>query len=244
MMRAIGLLFLLVAASPFAAADDIAGFDDRRGTTLPDATFIDDDGSAVHLSHYFGKPFYLAFAYHTCPQLCGLVLGRFATALRDVPGRAGEAFDVVVVSIDPHDTPQRSRDAKQRYVARYGSRGEGWHFLTGDDAEIHALAQAAGFRYLFDPMRNVFVHAAGVFYIDRGGIVRGHVEGTDFTAASLAAASDAPTSTWNRLCGALGVGNGVHSAGVIAMLRAAIIGMLIVVGGFVAWRVGKAGAAR
>ena len=117
------------------------------------------------------------------------MLGRFATALRDVPGRAGDAFDVVVVSIDPHDTPQRSREAKQRYAARYGSGGEGWHFLTGNDAAIHALAQAAGFRYLFDPMRNTFVHAAGVFYIDRGGIVRGHVEGTEFTAASLAAAS-------------------------------------------------------
>ena len=211
MIRVIALSLLFVATSAIASDGDVAGFDDRRGAVLPDVSFLDDDGAAVHLSQFFGKPFYLAFAYHTCPQLCGLVLGRFASALRDVPGRSGETFDVVVVSIDPHDSPQRSRDAKQRYTARYGS-GDGWHFLTGNDADIHALAQAAGFRYLFDPMRNTFVHPAGVFYIDRGGIVQGHVEGTDFTAASLAAARDAPSSPWSRLCGALGVGNGVHSA--------------------------------
>lgn len=239
MMRALALLFAFLATNAFAAGGDVAGFDDHRGAVLPDAHFVDDDGAAVHLSQFFDKPIYLAFAYHTCPQLCGLVLGQFAAALRDVPGRAGEAFDVVVVSIDPNDTPQRSREAKHRYAARYGSDGEGWHFLTGNEHEIRALTHAAGFRYLFDPIRQTFVHPAGVFYIDRGGIVRGHVEGTDFTSASLVAARDAPQSAWNKLCGALGVGNGVHSAAVVATLRISVIGMLIAIAGFIAWRVSK-----
>jgi len=241
MMRAIAMLLMMMTVHATAADGDVAGFDDHRGAVLPDVTFVDDDGTTAHLSQFFDKPFYLAFAYHTCPQLCGLVLGRFATALRDVPGRAGDAFDVVVVSIDPHDSPQRSRDAKQRYAARYGG-SEGWHFLTGSDADIHTLAQAAGFRYLFDPIRNTFVHPAGVFYIDRGGVVRGHVEGTDFSGASLADAHDMPASAWTRLCGALGVGNGVHSASVIALLRVIVVTMLIGLGGFAVWR--RRGAAR
>jgi protein SCO1/2 len=239
MMRA--LLLALILATP-ALADDIAGFDDHRGAMLPDVAFVDDDGAAVHTADYFDRPFYLAFAYHTCPQLCGLVLGQFASSLRDVPGRAGDAFDVVVVSIDPNDTPQRSREAKQRYVARYGGDGKGWHFLTGGDAAIRTLTQAAGFRFLFDPMRGTFVHPAGVFYIERGGIVRGHVEGTEFSGAALAAARDAPASTWNRLCGALGVGNGVHSGTVVAALRISVIAALLAIVGFVAWRVRKAAA--
>jgi protein SCO1 len=237
------LILALILVTP-ALADDIAGFDDHRGATLPNVAFADEEGAAVHTSQFFDKPFYLAFAYHTCPQLCGLVLGRFATALREVPSRAGDAFDVVVVSIDPNDTPQRSREAKQRYVARYGSDGNGWHFLSGSDASIHALTQAAGFRYLFDPMRGTFVHPAGVFDIDRGGIVRGHVEGTDFSGAALVAArDDASTSTWNRLCGALGIGNGVHSASVIATLRISVLAALLAIGGFIAWRVRKSRAA-
>lgn len=245
MMRAIfALLMLMRFVSAFATDGDVAGFDDRNGATLPDVAFVDDDGAVVHTTQFFDKPVYLAFAFHTCPQICGLVLGRLATTLRDVPGRSGESFNVVVVSIDPNDTPQRSRDAKLRYVERYGGNGNGWHFLTGTEAEIHTLAQAAGFRYLFDPMRQTFVHPAGVFYIDRGGIVRGHVEGTDFSAVSLAAAREARSTTWDRLCGALGIGEGVHSAAVIATLRASIMVILIGIGGFVAWRVHKSGAQR
>lgn len=245
MMRAIVALLLFVSlASVFAATEDIAGFDNRSGATLPDVGFVDDDGTIVHTTQFFDKPMYLAFAFHTCPQICGLVLARLAAALRDVPGRAGEAFDVVVVSIDPNDTPQRSRDAKQRYVERYGGNGNGWHFLTGTDADIHALARAAGFRYLFDPVRQMFVHPAGVLYIDRGGIVRGHVEGTDFSAASLVAARDATSSTWDRLCGALGIGDGVHSAMVIATLRISVAITLMAVAGFIVWRTRKPGVAK
>ncbi len=244
MMRVICLLVLLIVAAPTLAADaDVAGFDDRGGALLPDVAFVDDSGAPVHTSQFFDKPFYLAFAYHTCPQLCGLVLGRFAAALREVPGRAGDAFDVLVVSIDPNDTPQRSREARQRYAARYGSDGRGWHFLTGSSAAIRTFAQAAGFRFVFDPIRDTFVHPAGVFYIDRGGVVRGHVDGTDFSGAQLMVAHEADVmpSAWNRLCGALGIGNGAHSAAVIATLRAVVIAALLTFAAFVAWRVRKSG---
>ena len=237
------ILILMFAAAVFAAEDDVAGFDDRRGASLPDVAFVDDSGTSTRMSTYFERPFYLAFAYHTCPQLCGLVLGRFATALRDVPGRIGDAFDVVVVSIDPNDNPQRSQEARHRYATLYGSDGRGWHFLTGSEQAIRTLAQAAGFRFVFDPIRGTFVHPAGVFYIDRGGVVRGHVEGADFSGAQLMAArdADAAPSAWNRLCGALGIGDGVHSASVIATLRTAVVVMLLAIATFVAWRVRKSG---
>jgi protein SCO1/2 len=245
MMRAIFALLVSATFVPALASDgDVAGFDDRIGVVLPNVAFVDDDGTVVHTAQFFDKPMYLAFAFHTCPQICGLVLGRLATALRDVPGRAGDAFDVVVVSIDPNDTPQRSRDAKRHYVERYGGNGNGWHFLTGNETEIRAFTHAAGFRYLFDPIRQTFVHPAGVLYVDRGGIVRGHVEGTDFSPASLAAARASQSSTWDRLCGALGFGEGVHSAAVIATLRVCVAVTLTAIVGFIVWRVRKSGAAR
>ncbi|HEX4479712.1 MAG TPA: SCO family protein [Rudaea sp.] len=243
-MRVIFALLVFVTVVPAFASGDVAGFDDRSGAVLPNVAFVDDDGTIVHTAQFFDKPMYLAFAFHTCPQICGLVLGRLATALRDVPGRAADAFNVVVVSIDPNDTPQRSRDAKRRYVERYGGDGNGWHFLTGSESEIRAFAQAAGFRYLFDPIRQTFVHPAGVLYVDRGGVVRGHVEGTDFSAASLAEARASRSSTWDRLCGALGIGPGVHSAAAIAALRIVVMITLMAIGGFVVWRVRKSGAAR
>ena len=98
---------------------------------LPSVHFTDENGADVLLSQFFGRPFFLAFAYHSCPQLCGLVLGEFANALRGVSGHVGMDFDVIVISIDPADTPQSRVAAKQRYVARYGGDGNGLAFPHG-----------------------------------------------------------------------------------------------------------------
>jgi protein SCO1 len=238
MMRLAAMLVVLIATRAFAATGDVAAFDDRDGATLADVSLIDESGASMRTASLFAKPFYLAFAYHRCPQLCGLVMGQLATALRDVPQRVGDAFDVVVVSIDPADTPERSREAKQRYVARYGNDGTGWHFLTGDNDAIRTLTQSAGFRYVWDPINQTFVHPAGVLYVDRGGIIRGHVEGLDFSATELQAIQSdrSPTSTFDRLCGALGLGGGVRSAAVLTTLRIGGFGALLsIVIGAVIW---------
>jgi protein SCO1 len=238
MMRFAAIFGLLVATNVFAAPGDVAAFDDRRGASLADVALVDENGASIRTASLFAKPFYLAFAYHRCPQLCGLVMGQLATALRGVPQRVGDAFDVVVVSIDPADTPERGREAKRRYVARYGSDGTGWHFLTGDDNAIRALTQSAGFRYVWDPINQTFVHPAGVLYVDRGGIIRGHVEGLDFSASELQAIQSdrSPASTFDRLCGALGLGSGVRSAAVLTTLRIGGFGILLsIVIGVVIW---------
>lgn len=238
MMRRFAIVGLLIAVRAFAAPGDVAAFDDRDGASLADVSLLDENNAPMQTSSLFAKPFYLAFAYHRCPQLCGLVLGQLATALRDVPPRVGDAFDVVVVSIDPAETPQRSREAKQRYVARYGGDGAGWHFLTGDENAIRTLTQSAGFRYVWDPINRTFVHPAGVMYIDRGGIIRGHVEGLDFSATQLQAIQShhASTSTFDRICGALGLGNGVRNGAVMTTLRIGGVGVLLsILVGVVVW---------
>ena len=159
MMRAV-LIFLMMCGSAAAQSGNVTGFSDHRGLILPSANFVDENGANVSLPQFFGKPFFLAFAYHSCPQLCGIVLGEFAGALRGVSGHVGMDFDVIVISIDPADTPQSSVAAKRRYVARYGGDGNGWHFLTGDSASIRVVADAAGFNFVFDPIQKQFVHPA------------------------------------------------------------------------------------
>ena len=51
--------------------------------------------------------------------------------------------------------------AKQMlYAGLYGRRGgtAGWHFLTGKDPQIHALASAVGFRYAYDAASDQYAH--------------------------------------------------------------------------------------
>ena len=175
--RILALLVLGIAAPVLHAQNGSAvGFTDHRGENIPDVGLVDEHGAAVTMSAFKRQAYFLAFAYHTCPQLCGLVLSSFTESLRQVDGRVGSDFDVVVVSIDPADTPSSDAVAKQRYVARYGGDGHGWHFLTGDEQSIHAFAHAAGFDYLYDPMQKTFVHPAGVFFVRAGGVIGGHVE--------------------------------------------------------------------
>jgi protein SCO1/2 len=203
----------------------------------------DEAGHAVAMQTFFSKPFYLVFAYHTCPQLCGVVLAGLTSALRQLAAPVGGAFDVVVVSFDPHDTPQRARAAKARYVARYRrGDGRGWHFLTGNEAAIQALTRAAGFDYFYDPIRQRYVHPAGVIGIGRGGVIRGYLQDSVFAPARLAAlldddagGGDPTASLLTRICGALAGNGGRYTTDVLAVVRIACgatlgIGALIALG--------------
>ncbi len=225
MIARCGVLLLLfaVCSATFAQTPNVTGFADHRGTSLPDVRLQDEHGVDVRMSSFSQRPYFLAFAYHTCPQVCGLVLGNFSEALRKVDGQAGSDFDVVVVSIDPSDTTERIAIAKRKYVERYGGDARGWHFLRGDTAQVHELANAAGFDYVFDPIQRVFSHPAGILFVDRGGVVGGHLESTTFTPTDLQRLrngnGDGASSLWNSVCGAFGFSGGARSASVMTALR-------------------------
>ncbi len=88
----------------------------------------------------------LAFVYYECPMLCTQVLNGSTTSLTVLDETVGREFDVVAVSFDPRETPALATGKKKAYLDRYkrpGRRG-GWHFLTGDEASIKALTDAAG----------------------------------------------------------------------------------------------------
>src|SRR5260370_24336336 len=102
----------------------------------------------------------LSRGHYPCPMVCSQVLNGMASALSVVGFDAGKDFDIVTVSIDPHDTPREAMDAKKKYLSRYRrpTSEQGWHFLTGKQDQIAALASAVGFRYAWDPQIQQFAH--------------------------------------------------------------------------------------
>ena len=134
----------LVAANQKPAMLQGIGIDQRLNAQLPLALrFRDEAGRAVSLGDYFGKrPVILALVYYNCPMLCTPGPerpGRIAE--HDVARRPDRDFDVVAVSFDPRETPEDARAKKEAYLSRYKrpAQAAGWHFLTGDEADIHAL---------------------------------------------------------------------------------------------------------
>ena len=107
----------------------------------------------------FGKkPVILNLVYFQCPMLCSEVLSGMTTALTMVKFDVGKEFDIVTVSFDPRDTTAMATERKASILQRYQRPGaeQGWHFLTGDQANITALAKAAGFGYEFDQATGQF----------------------------------------------------------------------------------------
>jgi len=143
------------------------GIDQRLNEVVPlDALFKDDQGREVRLGEYFkGKPVVLALVYYSCPRLCNQILIGTLTSVRQVSFNAGEDYQIVAISFDSRETPQLAAAAKQTYVKAYNraNANAGWHFLTGDDANIKRVTDAVGFRYKWDEKTNQFAHASGIF---------------------------------------------------------------------------------
>jgi protein SCO1/2 len=161
----------------------------KIGQQLPlDLTFKDESGHDVRLGQYFGgKPVVMALAYYECPMLCTQVLNGMAGALKTLSFDAGKDFEVVVVSIDPRDTPALAAAKKANYLRSYGRpmSAAGWHFLTGTNASIKPLAAAIGFRYAYDDNLKQFAHGAAIYVDTPKGVVSRYLLGIDFAPRDL-----------------------------------------------------------
>ncbi len=61
----------------------------------------------------------------------------------------------------------------------------GWHFLTGTDSNIHALANAVGFKYRWDPESKQYLHATGIMVLTPQGRLSKYFYGIEFKPSDL-----------------------------------------------------------
>lgn len=158
-----------------------------------DSAFVDDSGHAVKLGDYFGgsKPVMLSLVYYNCPMLCSEELDGMASALEMVHLVPGKDFDIVVISIDPSETPAIAAAKKAYYVKRYGhpETAAGWHFLTGQRPAIDAVADAIGFGYVRVPgpdgTLSQFAHASSIELVTPQGRVAQYYLGVEYSPKDI-----------------------------------------------------------
>jgi protein SCO1/2 len=153
------------------------------GAVPLDLKFSDEQGREVTLGQYFGKrPVVLALVYYECPMLCTQVLNGLFSSMEPLKIDAGREFDVVVVSFDPGETPAMALAKKTGYVKHYErpTAEAGIHFLTGRQASIDALADAVGFRYVYDEAIDQYAHPAAVTVLTTQGKVSKYLYGVEF----------------------------------------------------------------
>ena len=129
-----------------------------------DLVLTESDGTRVPLREYFGdKPVLLQLIFYQCPGVCTAELNSLTNAMRDFGKyEVGKQYKVLTVSIMPTETVEMAKNKKMAYLDilnRPGSE-DGWHFFVGDYDTVRELADAVGFRYVYDPTNDTIVHPA------------------------------------------------------------------------------------
>ncbi|MGH8124303.1 MAG: SCO family protein [Rhodanobacteraceae bacterium] len=164
------------------------GFDQELGAKVPlDAVFRDAHGKRVHLRDLLhGKPVLLVPGYFTCKNLCSIVRTGVAHGVRSTGFTPGKQFNVVLVSIDPAETPVDAQHAQHMdAMAHPHADVAEWHYLTGPQSSIAPLMHSIGFRYFFDKRSNQFDHAVGVVVLTPKGTVSQYLFGVKFPSETL-----------------------------------------------------------
>jgi protein SCO1/2 len=152
--------------------------------------FRNAEGEQVILSDYFGeKPVVLALVYYECPMLCTQVLNGLTAGIDGAENdlKLGEEYHVLTVSIDPGETAELARVKKTNYIGQLHQPGgeAGWHWLTGDEDAISALAEAVGFGYRYDESTDQYAHASGIMILTPEGRVSSYYLGIEYIPKKL-----------------------------------------------------------
>jgi protein SCO1/2 len=169
------------------------GVEQRLNQPLPlDAQFVDETGKTIRLGDYFGKhPAIVTLVYYNCPMLCSEEMDGLTASLSMVKLTPGKDFEVVVISIDPAETPQQAAQKKAFYLKRYGrpETASGWHFLTGQKPAIDAVTDAVGFGYVRVPgpdgKLTQFAHASSIEIATTEGKLAQYYLGVEYSPKDI-----------------------------------------------------------
>jgi protein SCO1 len=229
------------AGSP-AGRQDFAGsvdFVQRLDGSVPAGLrFHDESGNAVQLGNYFGTdPVGLVLSYYSCTTLCPTQIRNLAQRITQASGAAARQAQVLVVSVDPTDSPAVASQSKHRLLDPLMSaeRAQRWHFLSGAPQDIAALTESVGFRYGYDAATHQYAHPAGFALLTPEGRIAGYFFGFDFTAEQLDRAFDqasrsriaSPIERLLLACFHYELRSGIHTNLIVALLRVLSVVLVI-----------------
>ena len=191
------LMFFVIFCACTLSFSQITGEDAVKSTDLVqrldqklplDAVFYDESAQEKRLGDFFsGKPVILTLVYYQCPRLCHQILNGLLKAVRLVNFTAGKEYDIILVSIDPRETPDLASRKKESYVTSYNRKGaeNGWHFLTGTEENIRKVADAIGYSYIYDSATDQYVHPAGLIVLTPTGVTSKYFYGIEYSPRDL-----------------------------------------------------------
>jgi protein SCO1 len=152
------------------------------GAPMQEFELTDQSGQRVALSMLKGKVVAVTFIYTRCPlpDYCPRMVENFRAVRQRFATRMDRDLVFLTISFDPKfDTPEMLT----KYAASQRAGGPGWHFLTGDPANVERVCNAFGIQYWAE--EGLITHSLQTAVIDREGRLAATVEGKDFTPQQL-----------------------------------------------------------
>lgn len=201
------LIFLILKITgTYAQVDQSAevGVFEHLGKTIPlDLKFVNDKFDTISLKQIINKPTILSFVYFDCPGLCSPLLEGLGDVIKKTDLILGKDYQVITISFNYRDTPQKAKEKKKRFVDRYSKgKGDGWIFLTTDSSTIFKITDATGFKTKAVGLD--FVHPSAIIAISPQGMITRYLYGinflpTDFKLAIFEANKEQPRPTIQKI---------------------------------------------
>ena len=150
-----------------------------------DIPFVNSKGEKVLLSQYFqDKPVLMTVIYYNCPNLCNFHLNGLFEAMIKLKERAGEDYELVVVSMDSSETAKQAKTFKDSYYKEYKFQ-EKSSFLVGSDSSVQKLTKEIGFSFRWDDETDQFAHVPVAYVLDSKGTISRYLYGVHFEPGTL-----------------------------------------------------------
>ncbi|HVN58416.1 MAG TPA: SCO family protein [Bacteroidales bacterium] len=156
------------------------GIVEKLGDTIPlNLTFSDENGDKIVLGQLISKPTILCFVYYDCPGICPALQTGVAEVISHLDLKLGKDYQVVAISFNPADTPERAREVKSNYVQKISEeQRKDWHYLTGTQENITAITTAVGYHYIVQGMG--FAHPSAIMIVSPHGKITRYLYGVSY----------------------------------------------------------------
>lgn len=232
-------LLLALACGLARAQSQPLAFTQRLHAQVPlDVELNDTDGRPVRLGDLLqGQPALLVLGYYHCPRLCTTVMDGIIEGTR----RVELPFQLIAISIDPHEGPADAQHKAQRYDVTLPRAWQSrLHLLTGSQADTRRVAQAAGFPYRYDAASGQFDHPAGFVVLTPQGRVSRYFTGVrvaprDLELALVEASRGKVGTLADQVvlfCSHYDPAQGTYTVAVMRLVRLASLSLVVALGLF------------
>jgi protein SCO1/2 len=180
------LPFVAAAVLAIGGAPAFAGPSDSvapSGASLfnLDSKWTTQDGSAIPLAAFAGRPAIVAMGYTTCKDICPAIVADMMWVEKHLPQGSAEKVRFAFFSFDSEaDTPERLK----LYAESHGLDLNRWTLLRGDDDAVRELAAALDVPFRPND-QNGFDHAAVLTLLNERGEVVLQQRGTQASSEVL-----------------------------------------------------------